>query len=101
MTTGQVPEEVYLYDLRKKAAVIYAAICECFNEENGTGCHFELTDIDNDFFEGSVVALHMLYQKVTGDEQHDIFDFVAMLNKVIMQNYMQRNGCKLEEATHD
>lgn len=82
----------------EKAATIYAAICECFNKESELLCPLQLTDIDNDFFEGGVTALHMLYQKVTGDESRDIFDFVGMLNKVIMQNYMERNGCKLEEA---
>lgn len=80
----------------EKAATIYTAICECFNEESKILCPLRLTDIDNDFFEGGVIALHALYRRVTGDESHDIFDFVATVNKVIMQNYMERNGCKLE-----
>ena len=73
----------------EQAAMIYSAIIECFNEESDLPYHLKIEDIDEHFFEASVSALKVLYQKVSHEEV-DIIDFIGVLNKVVFQGLLEK-----------
>jgi hypothetical protein len=80
----------------EQAAMIYTAIIQCFSEDNELGFHIKTADVEANFFEAGVLALQMLYQRLTGNEQ-DIIDFIGVLNKVVIQGLLE----KQEVSAHD
>lgn len=79
----------------EQAAMIYTAIIQCFKEDNDLGMRIKVEDIEANFFEAAVLALQMLYQRITGSDQ-DAVDFVGILNKVVVQGLLESN-----KAAHD
>ena len=76
----------------EQAVMLYFAIHECFKKDDDESTfpfHMDISDIGVNFFEAGVKALHLFYQKVTGDESKDLIDFTAFLTKAVFQGLME------------
>lgn len=73
----------------EQAAMIYYAISECFNDESDLPMHMKASDITEKTFDAGVLALKLLYEKITGGNP-DVLDFIGILNKVCVQGIMDQ-----------
>lgn len=83
-------------EFENKVLTIYKGLISCLDPDNENFTPLEVKDIDAEFFAGGVHALFLLYTKVTRDDSMDVIDFMALLNKCVVQRLLM-NNTKVEE----
>lgn len=80
--------------IEEKAAYFVVALADAYKEEESRDSYtvpkmeFAL-DITEDFT-AMLLALRLVYEKVTGDNESDLIDFTHVLNKLAVQYVMER-----------
>ena len=80
--------------IEEKAAYFVTALADAYREEENRESYivpkidFAL-DITEDFT-AMILALRLVYEKVTGDKESDLIDFTHILNKLAVQYVMER-----------
>ena len=80
--------------IEEKAVYFAIALSDVYKDEDRRGLHavqeIEFSDDLTEDFMAMLLAVHHVYEQVTGDVERDLIDFTHMLNKLAVQYIMER-----------
>lgn len=82
--------------IEKKAVAFVAALADIYRDEEDRELvavkKMEFSDDITEDFTAMLIAMQLLFSRITGDDCSDIIDFTHILNKLAIQYVMHGDG---------